>query len=74
MAQRIVTDVSGKKYIRQWEPGPKPRGFVRVLVDVPAEHLAVMQYRRDQCGGTGLMFLSVFSGGLLMSAASNASR
>ena len=51
MAKRIVTDVNGNKHLRQWKPGPKPRGFVRVLVDIPAEHLAVMQYRREECGG-----------------------
>ena len=31
-------------------PGPKPQGFVRVLVDIPATHLAVMQARRAECG------------------------
>ena len=51
MAQRVVTDASGNKRLRQWKPGPKPRGLVRVLVDIPAEHLAVMQYRRDECDG-----------------------
>ena len=51
MASRVVTDVNGDKHLRQWRPGPKPQGFVRVLVDIPAEHLAEMQYRRDQYGG-----------------------
>ena len=49
--QRIVADVNGKQSLRRWKPGPKPRGFVPVLVNIPAEHLAVMQYRREQCGG-----------------------
>ncbi len=51
MASRIVVNVNGEKRLRQWTPGPKPQGFVKVLVNIPAEHLAVMQYRREQCGG-----------------------
>ena len=36
--QKIVTDVNGKRYLRQ-------------CADIPADHLAVMQYRRDECDG-----------------------
>ncbi len=49
--QRIVADVNGKQSLRRWKPGPKPKGFVPALANIPAEHLAVMQYRREQCGG-----------------------
>ena len=47
----IITTRDGNTYTRQWKPGPKPRGYVSVLVDIPIEHLAVMRYRRDECGG-----------------------
>ena len=46
--QKVVTDINGRQSLRQWKPGPKPKGFVPVLVNIP---LAVMQYRREQCGG-----------------------
>ena len=51
MASRIVVNVNGEKRLRQWTPGPKPQGFVKVLVNIPAEHLAVMQFVNHQCGG-----------------------
>lgn len=47
----IVTNVLGEKHIREWTPGPKPKGFVKVLVNIPAEYLVVMKINNEQCGG-----------------------
>lgn len=49
--QSIVTDVNGKKSLRTWKPGPKPQGYVKILVNIPVEYLAVMKYKNEQCGG-----------------------
>lgn len=47
----IVTDVNGDKFIREWTPGPKPKGYIKVLVNIPAEYLAIMKIKNEQCGG-----------------------
>jgi hypothetical protein len=47
----IVTDINGDRHIREWRPGPKPKGYVKVLVNIPAEYLAVMKINNEQCGG-----------------------
>ena len=44
MADRITHG-----YRHTYQPGPKPQGFVRVLVDIPATHLAVMRARKAAC-------------------------
>lgn len=33
------------------KPGPKPSGYVPVLVEMPVEYLALLRWRRDDCGG-----------------------
>ncbi len=33
------------------KPGPKPKGYVKVLVDIPAEYLALMKLENEKCGG-----------------------
>lgn len=33
------------------KPGPKPKGLVPVLVDIPKAHLAVMKAENAKCGG-----------------------
>jgi len=49
--QKAVTDVNGNKHLRQWKPGPKPRGYVKVLVNIPAEYLELMKWKNEECGG-----------------------
>lgn len=49
--QRTHTDINGKKYIRRWRPGPKPRGYVKVLVNIPRAHLELMKWKNEECGG-----------------------
>ena len=49
--KRIVTDVNGDRRIREWTPGPKPKGYVKVLVNIPVEYLAIMKIKNEQCGG-----------------------
>jgi hypothetical protein len=48
--QKII-DANGKKYIMHWKPGPKPRGYVKVLVNIPAEYLELMRWKNEECGG-----------------------
>jgi len=31
--------------------GPKPHGYVKILVNVPAEYLAIMKAKNEKCGG-----------------------
>ena len=31
--------------------GPKPKGYVKVLVNIPAEYLALMKWQNEKCGG-----------------------
>ena len=31
--------------------GPRPRNYKKVLVDIPAEHLALMKAKNEECGG-----------------------
>lgn len=33
------------------KPGPKPKGYVKVLVNIPAEYLALMKWNNETCGG-----------------------
>ena len=49
--QRVVTNVNGDHHLRTWKPGPKPKCYVKVLVDIPAEYLAVMKIKNEECGG-----------------------
>jgi hypothetical protein len=49
--QRIVTDVNGTKRIRSWRPGPKPRRYVKILINIPQEYLAIMKIKNEECGG-----------------------
>lgn len=49
--KKIVSDVNGNKHIREWRPGPKPKGYVKVLVNLPAEYIVIMKIKNEQCGG-----------------------
>lgn len=31
--------------------GPKPRGYVKVLVNIPAAYLELMKIENEKCGG-----------------------
>lgn len=31
--------------------GPQPRNYKKVLVNIPAEHLALMKAKNEECGG-----------------------
>jgi hypothetical protein len=53
--KRIVVDANGNKYVRTWKPGPKPKGYVKVLVNLPAEYVAAMKAKNDECGGLNPM-------------------
>lgn len=33
------------------KPGPPPKGYVKVLVNLPAAYLAAMKARNTECGG-----------------------
>jgi hypothetical protein len=49
--KKIITDVHGNKSIRSWKPGPKPKGYVKVLVDIPEFYLVAMKKKNEECGG-----------------------
>jgi hypothetical protein len=49
--KRIVVDVNGNKHIRSWKPGPKSKGYVKVLVNIPPEYLELMRWENEKCGG-----------------------
>lgn len=49
--KKIVVDVTGKRYIREWKPGPKPKGYVKILVNLPIEYLELMRWKNEECGG-----------------------
>ena len=49
--ERIHERVDGSKYKKEWKPGPKPKGYVKVLVSIPVEHLELMRWKNEQCGG-----------------------
>ena len=53
--KRIVVDANGNKRVREWKPGPKSRGYVKVLVNLPPEYVAVMKAKNDECGGCNSM-------------------
>lgn len=33
------------------KPGPKPKGYIKVLVGIPAEYLELMKWNNERCGG-----------------------
>lgn len=47
----IVVDVNGNKHLRTWRPGPKPKGYVKVLVNLPIEYVELMRWKKEECGG-----------------------
>ncbi|MBI5942904.1 MAG: hypothetical protein HY864_00935 [Chloroflexi bacterium] len=49
--EKVVTDVNNNRFIRSWKPGPKPKRYVKVLVNVPVEHLEIMRIRNEETGG-----------------------
>ena len=60
--QKVVTDINGNKYLRQWKPGPKPRGYVKVLVNIPAEYLELMKWKNEECGGRNSVYAAPLAG------------
>lgn len=52
MASTIYTDVNGNLHrLEHAKPGPKPKGYVKVLVNIPAEYLELMKWKNEECGG-----------------------
>jgi hypothetical protein len=49
--EKIVVDVDGNKSRRIWMPGPKPKGYVKFLVNVPSEYMEIMKWNNELCGG-----------------------
>lgn len=49
--KKIVTNVNGERFVREWKPGPKPRGYVKVLVNMPVEYVELMRIENEKCGG-----------------------
>jgi hypothetical protein len=45
--KRVVVDVNGDQHVRQW----KPRGYVKVLVNIPVAYLEIMKAKNEECGG-----------------------
>lgn len=33
------------------KPGPRPMNYKKVLVNIPAEYLALMKAKNEECGG-----------------------
>ena len=48
---RIHQDVSCDLWRRTWTPGPKAKGYVKVLVNIPPEYLELMRIKNEECGG-----------------------
>ena len=52
MKYTIYTDVDGNLHRRKHaKPGPKARGYIRVLVDMPPEYVEQMRWINEDCGG-----------------------
>ena len=51
MATKTYQTVTRSQYRKTWKPGPKPRGYVRVLVSLPPEYVELMKWKNEQCGG-----------------------
>ena len=52
MNHTIITTVTGEKIKRlHKKKGRKPRGYVKVLVNLPAAHVEVMKWQNEKCGG-----------------------
>jgi len=49
--EKIVTSSNGNKYRKTWKPGPKPKGYVKILVNVPKEYIELMKWNNEKCGG-----------------------
>lgn len=52
MRTRVQHTADGKSYrVACRKPGPKPHGYVKVLVNLPVAHLELMRIRNEECGG-----------------------
>ena len=52
MNYTIITTVTGEKIKRlHKKKGRKPRGYVKVLVNLPAAHVEAMKWQNEKCGG-----------------------
>jgi len=49
--EKTVEDVHGNKHRRRWTPGPKPKGYIKVLVNIQPEYLELMRWKNEECGG-----------------------
>lgn len=34
------------------KPGPRPRGYIKLLVNIPVAHVEMMKWKNEQRGGT----------------------
>ena len=52
MKYTIYSDVDGNLHrLNHAKPGPKSKGYVKVLVNIPPEHLELMKWENEKCGG-----------------------
>jgi len=52
MNYTIITTVTSEKIKRLHKnKGRKPRGYVKVLVNLPAAHAEAMKWQNEKCGG-----------------------
>jgi len=52
MNHTIITTVTGEKIKHlHKKKGRKPRGYVKVLVNLPAAHVEAMKWQNEKCGG-----------------------
>ena len=52
MNYTVTTTVTGEKFKRiHKKKGRPPRGYVKVLVNLPAAHVEVMKWQNEKCGG-----------------------
>lgn len=48
---KIVTTATGEKFRKSWTPGPKPKGYRKILVRIPEAHAVLMEIENEKCGG-----------------------
>ena len=51
MKSTIYQNVDGKLHRREFRTGPKSKGYVKVLVNLPPEYLELMRWKNEECGG-----------------------
>lgn len=48
---KIKTTATGEKYRKSWTPGPKPKGYRKILVRIPEVYVLLMEIENEKCGG-----------------------